>query len=313
VAAAMMDVIGPDVGLLHKAKSESPIERGAALLNSYYRTNVRPSAEELSSVAGAVSARLQMTRDDAIRGRFTVGVTSAAEVAVGLAADAGISQLWPDIVGFLLDPRVSRRDKEAPLERLARAEQPLPMDVLRELGSGIETVLSARSIDPLGTEVLPFPAALRFAATHELLSDEAVLAHVARLGGAYGVPGRVEAARTLALMVRSGRGPDWADALVLQLSHDGDPVVRGESGRCLATLLRRGKRHRELVEQRVLQLLNEDGLVVPVLVLRGFQEFDGAVRLSGEVLAYVRKLSTNHPARGVRLQAAAVLAAPGAR
>ncbi len=224
-----------------------------------------------------------------------------------MALHAGQFGLWDSLADFLVDPQVNRGDKAPALERLASASGPLPAAFLRQLGEASEALLSSRAVDPFTPQVVPFPAALRFLAAHSLLPDERILAFTSRLSGSGLVGERTEAARTLSLLARLGQDSDWIVVMALQLSNDSDALVRSEAGRSLALVARNSERHRGVVEQRLLELLSQDGLLAPLLVLRGLEAGEGPVELSPPVRRLVSHLAISHPARGVRLQARALL------
>jgi hypothetical protein len=308
--STLLELVGPQVGVPPSSVVEdlSGVQRAATLLNRYFRTGQVPDFEQLGDAPQAVGERLRRIRNDAARGTYSFGAISAPDVAAGLALNFGVEHLWDPLVELLLDRRVSRSDKAAPLERLAGSDGPLPADVARRLGDGVTDLLASPAMEPFGGRALtPFPAALRLAAAHSLLSDERVLAEATRLGGSYGTDGRIEAARTLALLSRIGQGADWITAMTLQLSHDEDPLVRGETGRGLASLARHSRKHADLIDQRLLDLLAEDGLIVPLLVLRGLQADGDRLDLPAAVARRVALVAKGHAAWGVRLQAQALI------
>lgn len=61
-----------------------------------------------------------------------------------------------------------------------------------------------------------------------------------------------------------------------------------------------------LVEERLLELLSNDGLLVPLLVLRGLVASDQPSP-DGQLGRRISQIAASHPALGVRAQALALL------
>ena len=309
VTTALVDAVGAQVGVGDVPPDiETPIERAAAYLNRFFRTGEQPSEVELSHMAEAVESRLASIRIDAESGRHSFGAISAGDVAAGLALHFDQTSLWDPLVDFLLDFHVFRDEKDPPFSRLANAEEPIPNAVLQRLASETEQLLNSTSLGPFIDDVVPFPAALRFFAAHGLLPEEQFLGEVTRLSGSRGPTGRTEAARTVSFGARLGIQRDWVAALAIHLSHDPDPVVRGEAARGFGWLAQRqGRSLGAVIESRILELLEEDGLVVPLLTLSGLQESGHAESISPVIKNRISEIASEHPARGVRLRADALL------
>jgi hypothetical protein len=309
VTTALVDAVGAQVGVGDVPPDiETPIERAAAYLNRFFRTGEQPSEEDLSGMTEAVESRLASIRIDAGSGRHSFGAISAGDVAAGLALHFDQTSLWGPLVDFLLDFQVLRDEKDPPFSRLANAEEPIPSAVLQRLASEAERLLNSTSLGPFSDDVVPFPAALRFFAANDLLPEEQFLGEVTRLSGSSGPTGRTEAARTVSFGARLGIQRDWVTALAIHLSHDSDPVVRGEAARGFGWLVQRQDQPLgALIESRILELLEEDGLVVPLLTLSGLQESGHAESISPVIKNRIEEIAAEHSARGVRLRADALL------
>ncbi|MDQ6948567.1 MAG: hypothetical protein M3256_20480, partial [Actinomycetota bacterium] len=309
VGEAMTDTVGPQIGVDIEPGTGggSPLARAASMLNRFFRNGVLPSKKELHGLEGEVTAQLRRVRDDAALGAYSGGGLSVGDIAAGLALHFDMSDLWLPLADFLLDMRVSREDKAAPLDRLAQPTASVPEEVISTVALALDELLAAVAPGPFDSGITPFPAALRFAVSHSLLTDERLLGYLSKLCGSGDGGTRVEAARTLAFTANASDGIDWIVVMGLLLTHDSDPLVRAESGRCLAGPLRRNNQYRALLDQRLLDMLSEDGLLVPLLVLRGLRSSGAQSRLTESLRVRISQLAATHPARGIRLQARAVL------
>jgi hypothetical protein len=264
--------------------------------------------EELSKAVLVVREALIKRREEAAGGSHSFGGVSEADVAVGMLVSAGAEELAGDVAAFLTDSAVWRRDKAAALERLAREASKVPTILITKLKEGIDTLLNQSDRDPFGRgAILPFPEALRLASALRLMSPDRLLVHVVRLSGADNPRARLEAARTLAVALTHAPVDEqlWSVALALQLSRDNSPYVRSEAGRALAHVAAsRGDAH-HLAMEHLLGLLAEDGLLVPLLALRGLNETRS--QLPQPLKDVIAGIARSHPAYGVRLQAAALL------
>jgi hypothetical protein len=311
VGAAMTDTVGPQLGLDIEKPNDGawPLARAASMLNRFFRSGVVPSEQDRHALEGEVIRQLRHVRDDAALGAYSGGGLSVGDIAAGLALHFKMPNLWRPLAEFLVDMRVNREDKAAPLDRLSQPLASVPQEVVGIVASALDGLLAAVGPGPFDGGITPFPAALRFAAAHSLLTAEELLGHLSKLCGSGNAGSRVEAARTLAFTADFGEDTDWIFVMGLLLTRDSDPLVRAESGRCLAGLLHRDDRHRALVDQRLVEMLSEDGLLVPLLVLRGLRSIEGQSQLAETLKVRISQLAASHPARGVRLQAQAVLEA----
>ncbi len=244
-------------------------------------------------------------RRDAASGSFSGGGAPVCEVAVGLALYAGATSLWPAIADFITDMRVRRDDKTSALERLAREHEKVPAGVAEQLGANARALLDTSAHGFTSEAVSPYPAALRCFSRLNLLPTERVLTECSRLAGAESTLARVEAARTVSSLAGLKPAPPWTVVSALHLSHDQDAGVRAEAGRALALLLDAEPAGRRYLSERLLRLLDEDGVLVPLLILRGLAESE--LHLGPLLRTKVEGMAYGHVDRGVRLQAKALI------
>ena len=213
------------------------------------------------------------------------------------------------VVTYRVSPRCrnTAHDEEDALDRLSTKPELVPDGVRQSSTLGATTLFATRAFpSPFEPpEIDPFPAAvralaaLRLASTDELLSALAILA-------AGPTASKLQAARTLSTITAvSEHTPEWAVAIALQLSSDTNANVRAETGRTLAVALQHTQFAQTLVQSRLLGLLEEDGILVPLLVLQGLTS---DVDLTpGAIYDRVAQMAHEHPVFGVRVQARYVL------
>lgn len=123
--------------------------------------------------------------------------------------------------------------------------------------------------------------------------------------GASGTPRR-EAAVTLAALA-AVRPRSELLALALSLSRDDDVEVRAHAGRALAVLAQPEEPLEPVAQRRLADLLAEDGLLAPLLVLRALIGVPGGLQ-PVEVRNRVAGLAEQHPSRLIRKEATRLLA-----
>lgn len=251
---------------------------------------------------------LEKIRLDAAHSTYSMGGISVADVAAGLVLVAGADQLWPPLTDFLLDPAVHREDRTPPFERLARAGLSLPAEVAAHFRAHARQLLATPGPDLFEAPLVPYPSALRFLGAHRLLDDADVYDAVATLAGAASDSGRREAAVTVAVLAaRPPRGQLLA--LALPLARDDDVEVRANAGRALAVLAQPDEPLAAVARRRLAELLAEDGLLAPLLVLRALADVPGG--LPDVVRRQVEQLADQHPSRSVRAEAERLLVPQG--
>lgn len=296
----VLDMLTPEVAaqdyqntLHHSADSL------ASALNQVLRQALPENVYDLRSAVPSLKKWLQSIREEAAGGRFSGRAVDEADLAVGVAQRIHDEELWLSIADFLSDLRVSADDKNAAFARISTNPDAVPDSARKLMQPHVPAVLESNMTSLFGRDVRPYPLALQCFASLRLLSDEDMLVAYARLSSATEAAVRAEAGRLLAVLALSSSAPTWAPAMSLQLSRDTEASVRAEAGRSLAMLLgREVAGPKELLRARVAELLRSDGLLVPMLTIRGLREaHEEALQ---QVVEVVRQLAVQHPAHTVR-------------
>jgi hypothetical protein len=286
------------------AYDEITLTEVARMLNLAMRGDADAfTSDSLRESTKLVIRSLQNIREESGRGHFSGGGLSTTDIAVGLALYAKADNLWPEIASVLTDPAVQRDETASAFERLARDASRVPTTVRSALRDRMYQVLYSTK-DLWQTETItPYPAALRLLIAAEIIDLPQSLTYTVQLSGSDNKIARAEAARVLTTLSRIGQDP-WVVALTLQLSYDSDSQVRAEAGRALALLLKYQLPQASFLIERLLFLLHEDGILVPLLILRGLHESRAPV--PERVIQRINAIATGHAAYGVRLQAASL-------
>lgn len=253
---------------------------------------------------------LERVRQQASAGMFEGGGISDADVAVGLAIHANVLEIWPAVIDLLLDPAVSRVDKAPALRRMAMNPSRVPSEARFKLSAGMPVLIHQGGGDSFfsNSSMDPFPEALAAAAALESLPDDELMLNFCRLTGSQKAAERIEGARWLLVVARQPEGllPSWVTALALQSSLDVDANVRAYAGRALGSLVTKSTDStRGVLIERIILLLDQDGIIAPLLVLKALSEDD--VYVPEPLLPKIAEIADSHPAFGVRLQARVVL------
>lgn len=266
---------------------------------------IEPPESEVRAVSATCRSRLDTIRRSAAEGSFGFGGINAAELSAAMISEFKAFELWEPLGAFLADPKVNGSDKAPALDRLTRDFDQLPDDFLGQF-KDVNSLIHVRTVDPFEQESLPISgAALRFLASFGLSRQEDLMDGLAQLAGIGRVDAKVEAARSVRGIAAKSSGDAWAWILLLQLSHDTDPVVRGEAGRALAASQRDITELKRPVTRRLVQLLQSRGILLPLLVIKGLEE---SSEVSTALLDVVARVSRSHLARTVRKAASELIA-----
>jgi hypothetical protein len=276
----------------------------ARALNSQFRGGA-VSERSWEAASEVVADDLSRIRRDASRHAFSMGAHSSADIAAALILHASRSELWSPLVEFLVDPVVARDDRTSAFDRLSTWDGDIPDGVrnrVREVQDALLTVSGPSFFDE--APITPYPAALRFLAMHDFLTDADFLSLVSELVGSPDAQSRREGARTLEQMAASGI-QEWMLALALQLSHDTDAEVQGSAARTLASLATSAMESMGAASARLVELLDFDGYTVPLGTIRALSRF--GVPLDSRIRASLGHLAESHPSALVRQEAKLVI------
>lgn len=263
-------------------------------------------AKYLAYAVEPVRQAMAAIADQAKKGIQTFGGPFPADVAAGLILHAGFDDLWMSLAQFLAETIVSRKERTPAFERLARyMTAPLPAEVRAYFAQRSTAILEAPDAGHWGEEhAVPYPAALRFLASSGILSATEAFAGTSRL---LERGQRTEAAHTVAELC-SRFDWAWLESLTVILSMDPDPATKARAGLGLARLVtKRSAQAGGVLSDRLLSLLADDGLLVPLLTLRGLKD---AAEIDPVIRPAVAQLESDHPSRSVRTEARLLLASP---
>lgn len=271
----------------------------AARLLSEHAAGCEIDRTELAAAGEACVADMSRTIENAARGVYSFGGFSAAELAVLLAVVLEGEHMWEPVLRLLRDRHVSSNDKAPVLARLARLQDDPSASVAAELADSADLLLSHQGMDPFEQSPMAVdPHGLRFLLAFQLLDSDRALRATSTLSGSRRAAERVEAARSVAVTPTQPAYSDWTSVIALQLSHDRDAVVRAEAGLALGAFL--STTRSEVVRSRLTELLEADGVLVPLLTLRGLIHSPRNDLLR----SHIETLASGHPSRLVRPAAA---------
>jgi len=267
-----------------------------------------PIPDNVARDAATILAnRLQEIRDDAHRGKFSMQTTiDAAAAAVVIAQHSGNSKLWTDLASFLSDSSIQRSDTESAFELLSEDPSLVPQVVRTELAAQVTPLLYRTQVLLESQTISPYPSALKCFISLQLMELPAVIVEVSALAGSAMDQARAAACSALsAYAVRVDRQSSWASVLALQLSKDRAATVRARAGRTLVALLEPPNELRSLMLTRVEALMGEDGLAVPVNLLRELAASRTA--LDPQLVSRIQQLASTNASAQIRVAATKVL------
>lgn len=227
---------------------------------------------------------LQKEATSARNGVRSIGGLDICDVAAALALKFDDPNLWRALIEYLTDAGIDGSLKNRALDRLSRSPRAIPTWALSALGEGWTGITSSPRQDmffgpaPLGV----FAAALRLGSILGLISFTEALSQVMILTSE-NERGRVEAARTIPYITSPGQA-DWAHALLLSMSHDANPDVRYTAGQSLVATVTMPSSMTESIVSRIAELLQSDGVSVPIRILYSLQDQTAELYASLETL-----------------------------
>lgn len=264
-----------------------------------------PDGDWWQRIRSVALASVEQQLQEASAGRYSVGVVDPLRLLVNVYFRGPDDELWQKVEEALRHDSIALR-KRALLERLALGFFELDEE-RRQVVYDLVTVLLRRGgSDDIGDSVfggkgLGQAALVRLWILGGAPVDE-LLAHLAQLAADAGSRGRA----IVAQLVGTTPSPsaDLLCAFGVSISGDEVSAVRAEAGRSLGRLLPHvGGPLRGAVERRLLELLQEDGTLVPLFTLQGLESSP-----SGPIVDILEGMMAGHPSRRVRLEANRVLA-----
>ncbi|MGX5214870.1 hypothetical protein ACWKT3_40380 [Streptomyces violaceus] len=280
----------------------------AIRLNTGLRNDsARLADAEVLRAVDQVSAALNETRESVTRGLFSLGTRSAADIAALLLVEyPKARELWESLTPFLISQSVPRLERTPALDRLAREKPRMPDEIRAMFSTDVDQFLESRDAGILWDDpIMPYPAALRFLISYDLLDDAKIIAALARLSGHTTLQARREASRTLGSLTGREAEP-WLLPLALQMSHESDISTKSHAARFLSHVATGRGEFTAVATARLVELLTEeDGLLTPLFVLRGLED---STELPEQVAQAIGRLHHEHPSWRVRATASELLA-----
>lgn len=304
--AAVRDALGLDNNeSLADAVERDGLRASAAVLNEHYRgRSIEPG--ELELVVSSCVDALRKTRQRAPEHFFSLNAISESDLSSAvLVAFPDEVELWQELTAYLLDPSVAIHDKSPALDRLAQSKIRLPSEVRDAISDKIDSLMRGEGErSPLFEESahsINAPA-VRFATTFNLAPREKTISFIAVLASSSDVRDRVESIGCLANAANTDRSPEWAGSMLLQLSNDPNASVRAEAGNALVRFVGRLGAVDTASRDRVYALLKSDGLVEPLMLIRGLitrssQRVEPADEL---IVSRIEEMRQTHASRSVR-------------
>ncbi|MFB6610238.1 hypothetical protein ACFCVO_07965 [Agromyces sp. NPDC056379] len=265
-------------------------------------------ASDIDKASLELSQFLKAEAANSIDGRISFGGTSTADVAAAFAIRFSDDRVWETLTEYLSDARVHAQLKQRALDRIASFSNAVPQNIQSRLKSSWAGVIDSKRDDGMfGEPPLPvFAAAVRAGGSIGAITEQDALDSVMALAAA-NEQARIQAARTIPYVLDLG-DPTWGHTLLLQMARDSNPDVRAAAGQSMVLSLRANSGLNGAVHERVLTLLSEDGIRVPLGVLHGIQRAVSTTDLPDtltDLMKHVARVAESHTVPRVVRKAAA--------
>ncbi len=262
--------------------------------------------EWVQRIRGVALSAVEQQRRQAAAGSYSVGSIDPLRLLAGVHLRWPDSAVWEEILRALSEPSPLWQ-KSGLFEMLALGNTDSSLSIQGDLRQRLDDLF--HQVEKEDGEWIFFDALaaegalLRFwIMTRPPIED--VLARLSALSARSGRAGRTLVAEIVG--TPPSPAPDLFTAMAMTLASDDVPAIRAEAGRSLGRLLPvLGGSLRAAVTRRVVELLGEDGTLVPLSTIRGLSK-----DLSPPLVDVVRKMREEHASRLIRREADRALGAP---
>jgi hypothetical protein len=274
----------------------------ASYVDRWLRYGRQIPAEIIDDATPILIGSMRNIQEDAHKGRFSAMSIDVAAAAVALAQYSGRPEFWGEIASFLSDPSIQRDDTRQAFELIANNPTSAPEIVRDKLRANRNAILYTTPENWSSLKISPYPAALNCYTSTQIMDLPAVLTEISALAGSGMEMARAAACGALSAYISHVDAQSiWVSVLALQLSRDPSAVVRARAGRVLAALLRSQSDLRSLIISRVDALLGEDGIAVPINLLRELSSPNSV--LDSQLVSRVQQLSSGSVSARIRKSA----------
>jgi hypothetical protein len=261
----------------------------------------------VSALKRANQEALERVRTDASGGKYSLGGISVGHLFASiLITYGGEPNDWRALLDFIADAKVSDTEKAPALDYLAYRSEDLPTSARELLRVQLHELVAFH--DPLfGSEARFEGSIVRLGVALGHLDEEQAFSRVVRLATEEGLVGRLEAAGSIGPAYRTFRSAGIL-TVGLMLSRDPAEEVRAEAGHALAAIAAPLEADFERLRvQRLRELLQEPGVLIPLRVLHGLRESDSErLILDPAIRQEVQGIVDRNPSAILREAASAV-------
>jgi hypothetical protein len=283
-----------------------PLREIARVLNHADPDGRPASMSDVAVMFDRTKEALKGIRDAAVNGNYRSGTTSpiaiAAHLLPHLAGD--LDDQWAFLLQFLSDPRIPRADRTLGFEILARLEPRISETITVQYAPSVQACIETHDVPFVASDVslTPYPASLRFAFAHNMITGEQAFLYVVRLL-AIGIPQATEEAAKSLSSFSDSSCDSWLQSLAIQLSLDPNPSVRSEVLHALIAISSKATDTQDLATSRLVSLLSDDGIAVPLNTLCAVLKME---TIPVRVLDVARAMQSTHVSKRIRDAAARV-------
>lgn len=274
-------------------------------INHYLRGERHIPDDVREAAKRAALSSLTQAAKEAAAGTYTRRVVRPAEVVAVLLTQSPDDDAWSGLLEFLANPLVARSEKSRAFEILVRERPHLAPELAATYRESIVSVIAEPDRwafdDPYRD--LVFVAALNYAYAYGFVTDDVVADHLRRLASSPDVQTRLQVARSLSLLAPRSMS-DWMLPKVYALSGDSDPTVRVAVARALGEICQRPDVVGDMAVERLSELLESEGVVVPLNTLA---QLTTTVLTVPQIARVVTQLRNDSQSWSVRRRAAQLI------
>ena len=277
----------------------------AEAINNYLRKDQPIPAQLIDSASALALSGIELIRREARGHTYSGRVSDPAEVLAVLLIESGRPELADPLLALLADPQVAHASRARAFDLLSENRVAAVANKISEYRNGLESAILQP--DPFAWAAAEssstlFPAAMRFCAVYNISNEYQTFGYVATLAAATDHFFKLEAAKSVRAFVKSTNF-NWLLSMSLQLTFDIFPDVKVVAIHCLGELIKKDRLVSGAAVERLGQLLDDDGITVPLAVLRAIKTLEETPPpLRDKAIS----MASNHLSRRVRGEAASI-------
>ncbi|MFD3745817.1 hypothetical protein [Nocardia sp. NPDC058633] len=276
-------------------------------LSHYLRTESAPPQELVDKIVQTSVRGMRTVREEARSGQHSGMAVDPSTLAAFVVEFDKTSELTSELLAFVTDQNVFQSVRRHALKILSESNVSIPQSIIERHRDRILLEISAPDTSSISwfeeaTRGIPNIAALRFVAAHDILPTPVVIRTIFPWVTSTDRRLRKDTAEAIAQFISSQPSVPL-QGMAIQMSYDQDAEVRAAIVPGLVASSQAALLFSDESKARLIEMLDDDGILVPLVVLRRICNLLDSTWPKREKITEIR---SNHPSRRIRDAAAKI-------